>query len=107
MKKRILAGILAVSMVGALLTGCGKGASQGTDAAPAAGTEEALEEVKAKLLSGELHVFDCSTFTVNGEPLTAETNEHVVDGYFAESTTQSAPYFDLQIDGISLLNTVF
>ncbi len=76
-------------------------------AAAAAGTEEALEEVKAKLLSGELHVFDCSTFTVNGETLTAETNEHVVDGYFAESTTQSAPYFDLQIDGISLLNTVF
>ena len=76
-------------------------------AAAAAGTAEALEEVKAKLLSGELHVFDCSTFTVNGEALTAETNEHVVDGYFAESTTASAPYFDLQIDGISLLNTVF
>ena len=76
-------------------------------AAAAAGTAEALEEVKAKLLSGELHVIDCSTFTVNGEALTAETNEHVVDGYFAESTTASAPYFDLQIDGISLLNTVF
>ena len=76
-------------------------------AAAAAGTAEALEEVKAKLLSGELHVFDCSTFTVNGETLTAETNEHVVDGYFAESETASAPYFDLQIDGISLLNTVF
>ena len=43
MKKRILAGILAVSMVGALLTGCGKGASQSADAAPAAGTEEAAE----------------------------------------------------------------
>ena len=76
-------------------------------AAAAAGTEEALEEVKAKLLSGELHVFDCSTFTVNGETLTAENNENVVDGYFAESSKQSAPYFDLQIDGISLLNTVF
>ena len=76
-------------------------------AAAAAGTAEALEEVKAKLLSGEIHVFDCSTFTVNGETLTAETNEHVVDGYFAESETASAPYFDLQIDGISLLNTVF
>ena len=44
---------------------------------------------------------------MNGETLTAETNEHVVDGYFAESETASAPYFDLQIDGISLLNTVF
>ena len=76
-------------------------------AAAAEGTEEALEAVKAKLLSGELHVFDCSTFTVNGETLTAENNENVVDGYFAESSKQSAPYFDLQIDGISLLNTVF
>ena len=47
MKKRILAGILAVSMVGALLTGCGKGASQGTDAAPAQGTEEAAEAAPA------------------------------------------------------------
>ena len=46
MKKRILAGILAVSMVGALLTGCGKGASQSADAAPAAGTEEAAEARK-------------------------------------------------------------
>ena len=45
--------------------------------------------------------------TVNGETLTAENNENVVDGYFAESSKQSAPYFDLQIDGISLLNTVF
>ena len=44
---------------------------------------------------------------MNGEALTAENNENVVDGYFAESSKQSAPYFDLQIDGISLLNTVF
>ena len=43
MKKRILAGILAVSMVGALLAGCGKGASQGSGAAPEAGTEAAAE----------------------------------------------------------------
>ena len=43
MKKRILAGILAVSMVGALLAGCGKGASQGSGAAPEAGTEAAAQ----------------------------------------------------------------
>ena len=47
MKKRILAGILAVSMAGALLAGCGKGASQSSDAAPAAGTEETAEAVPA------------------------------------------------------------
>ena len=40
MKKKLLAGILAVSMVGALLTGCGKGAAQNTDTA---GTQEASE----------------------------------------------------------------
>ena len=45
MKKRILAGILAVSMVGALITGCGKGASQGSSAAPAA--EAAAEPAEA------------------------------------------------------------
>ena len=44
MKKRILAGILAVSMVSALLTGCGKGASQGSSAEPAAEAAEAAEE---------------------------------------------------------------
>ena len=42
MKKRILAGILAVSVVGALLTGCGGGNSQGSSA-PAAGTEAGAE----------------------------------------------------------------
>ena len=44
MKKRILAGILAVSMLGALLTGCGKGASQGSTQSTASGTEEAATE---------------------------------------------------------------
>ena len=52
MKKRILAGILAVSMVGALLTGCGKGASQSADAAPAAGTEAAAEADQNVVKSG-------------------------------------------------------
>ena len=75
--------------------------------AAAAGTEEALEEVKAKLISGELHVFDCSTFTVEGKPLTSEDDPLVVDGYYAESSAVSAPSFQYQIDGISLLNTVF
>ena len=42
MKKRILAGILAVSVVGALLTGCGGGNSQ-SSSAPAASTEAGAE----------------------------------------------------------------
>ena len=30
-----------------------------------------------------------------------------MDGYFAESTFRSAPYFQLNIDGITLLDTAF
>ena len=33
--------------------------------------------------------------------------EVVADGYFHESEFRSAPYFDLQIDGITLLDTAF
>ena len=83
----------------------------------AEGTAEAIAAATEKLEKGEIHVFDCSTFTVKGETLTsyqADVNadsdntpdtEVVHDGYFAESEKRSAPYFDLQIDGITLLNT--
>ena len=74
----------------------------------AEGTQEKLDEVKAKLMSGELHVFDCDTFTVDGKKLETykvEGNIEVVkDGYFHESDIslyRSAPYFDLIIDGIT------
>ena len=85
----------------------------------AAGTAEAIAAATEKLEKGEIHVFDCSTFTVKGETLTsyqADVNadsdntpdtEVVHDGYFAESEFRSAPYFDLQIDGINLLDTNF
>ena len=33
--------------------------------------------------------------------------EVVTDGYLAESTARSAPYFQLQIDGITLLDQAF
>ena len=33
--------------------------------------------------------------------------EVIADGYFHESEYRSAPYFDIQIDGITLLNTNF
>ena len=87
--------------------------------AAAPGTAEAIEEAKAKLASGELKVFDTATFTVGGETLTTyladvDTDaaytgdtEVIADGYFHESEFRSAPYFDLQIDGISLLDQKF
>ena len=70
------------------------------DAAVAEGTAEAVEAAEAALAAGELHVFDASTFTVGGE---APESEHIYDGYFHESETASAPYFDLRIDGIEEL----
>jgi basic membrane protein A len=85
--------------------------------AAAAGTEEALQAAEEKLKSGELHVFDTSTFTVNGKPLTTfmadvdtdaaytPDTEAISDGYFHESEYRSAPYFTVPIDGINLLDT--
>ena len=83
------------------------------EAAIAEGTAEAVADVEAKLISGEIEVFDTATFTIGG--LTpeefAETEagaayaEHIYDGAFHESDTQSAPYFDIIIDGIEELST--
>ena len=86
------------------------------EAVAAEGTVAKLEEVKAALLDGSLKVFDTTTFTVGGETLTSyladvddmgdfvgET-EVVADGYFHESEFRSAPYFDLDIDGITNLD---
>ena len=99
---------------GTLATGSVVLTELNTDVA-AEGTGEAIEAATAKLESGELHVFDCSTFTVKGENLTSymadvDTDEAftpdtevIKDGYFAESEFRSAPYFNVQIDGINLL----
>ena len=97
--------------------------------AAASGTLAKLKEVAAKLISGEIKVFDTSTFTLtvdgtknagavvdeNGkltsykadvdtdDAYTPDT-EVVSDGYFHESEYRSAPYFNLEIDGIELLD---
>ena len=83
------------------------------------GTQAAIDAVKAELEDGTRHVFDVTTFTVEGKQLdsymadvdtdpdyTPDT-EAIVDGYFAESTFRSAPYFNLYIDGITLLDQAF
>ena len=100
--------------------------------AAAKGTVEAIEEAKDKLEKGEINVFDVSAFTVtvnddkNGNA-TVDADGHltgyqadvdtddafqgdtevVKDGAFKESEYRSAPYFDIQIDGIELLNAMF
>ncbi len=85
----------------------------------AAGTADAIKAATEKLEKGEIHVFDCSTFTVKGEHLTTymadvdtdkdytPDTEAIKDGYFAESSDRSAPYFDLAIDGITRLDENF
>lgn len=78
----------------------------------AEGTEEAVEEVEEAIISGELHVFDTSTFTVDGETITSYTDAYGLEGsecivqdgdtyYFEESSLRAAPYFDIRIDGIT------
>ena len=68
---------------------------------------------------GEIHVFDTANFTVGGKVLESyladvdtdpeyqPDTEAIKDGYFHESEFRSAPYFDVQIDGIEQLNTMF
>ena len=89
------------------------------EAIAAPGTAEKLAEVEAQIASGALQVFDTSTFTINGQPLTSafaldtdgdfapDSEEAVFDGAFHESYFQSAPYFNLPIDGIERLNEEF
>lgn len=72
--------------------------------AVAEGTAEKVEEIEAAIMDGSLHVFDTSTWTVDGETLdTYENNgvEYISDGYFHESEFGSAPAFDIIIDGIT------
>lgn len=104
------------------------------EAVAAEGTQARLDEVKADIEAGKVKVFDTSKFTVtvdkekninanakvDGENhvtsymADVDTDEKyqgdteaIEDGQFAESKHRSAPYFDLQIDGIKLLDTNF
>lgn len=68
----------------------------------AEGTQAKLDEIRAKLISGEIKVFDTSTFTVNGKKLTTYTadiidngdfvpeSEAIANGEFAESSQRPA-----------------
>ena len=87
--------------------------------AAAEGTVEKIEEVKAQLENEEIYVFDTSKFTVDGknldsykadvdtDPAYEGDTEVISDGFFHESEYRSAPYFDLRIDGITLLDQKF
>ena len=82
----------------------------------AEGTVAAITDAVAKLKDGTINVFDTANWTVGGEKkatykadvdtdesFTPDT-EVIENGVFYESKHRSAPYFDLRIDGITLLN---
>lgn len=83
--------------------------------AAAKGTQEAIDKAIADLESGKVNVFDTANFTVKGKALTSYMadvdsdpefkgdTEVVKDGVFEESKYRSAPYFDIDIDGISVI----
>ena len=103
---------IAADWTGTIATGSVK-LTEINEQAAAAGTAEKLAEVQTLLESGELKVFDTATWTVNGETLTeymadvddmgdfAPDTNVIADGYFHESEYRSAPYFDIEIDGIN------
>ena len=79
----------------------------------AEGTADKIAEITKKLEAGELQVFDITTFTVDGKEVDSykadvdtdadyvKDTEVIENGAFQESKFRSAPYFDLQIDGIT------
>ena len=109
---------IAADWTGTLATGSVE-LSEINAKAAAEGTQAAIDAAVAKLESGELHVFDTAVFTVGGETITSyladvdtdanyeKDTEVVADGYFHESEKRSAPYFDLDIDGITKLNAAY
>ncbi len=91
-----------------VLTELGKNVAQGT--------AEKLAQVEANLKNGTLQVFDTANFTVGNEKLTSymadvdfdtaytKDTEVIENGIFYESKHRSGPYFDIEIDGITLLD---
>lgn len=101
--------------IGTIKTGSVVLTNVGGDAA-AKGTVEKIVEVREKLAKGEIKVFDTANFTVGGKKLTTymadvDTDaaytgdtEAIENGIFEESKFRSAPYFNVEIDGITLLD---
>ena len=106
---------LSYDWVGTLANGAVKLDAVGRNAA--SGTQAKIDEVKAKLEAGTIHVFDTNSFTVDSKKVTSyladvDSDENytgdtevIKDGYFHESEFRSAPYFDLSIDGITNLGS--
>ena len=112
---------IATDWTGTIATGSVVLTDVNTTAA-AAGTVEAIAEAKAAFEKGEIKVFNTAAdnfMLVGGAKLEsymadvdtdaafAKDTEVVFDGFFHESEFRSAPYFDVQLDGIELLNAKY
>jgi basic membrane protein A len=117
-EQRIAGNPIDADWTGTIATGSVVLTDVNTQAA-AAGTADKIAEVKAALEAKTVKVFDTAKdnfITVGGAKLdtykadvdtddafTPDT-EAVKDGFFHESEYRSAPYFDVRIDGITLVN---
>lgn len=85
--------------------------------AAAAGTVDAIVAARTGLANGTIKVFNTANFTVGGERVEDSKPISGVDyqaiktengiTFFDESDYRSAPYFELEIDGITLLDRVY
>jgi len=105
---------IAADWTGDLNTGSVVLTELGTNVA--VGTKDQLDTVIAGLKDGSINVFDTANFTVQGQTLTeykadvdydakfTKDTQVIENGIFMESKFRSGPYFDIEIDGITLLD---
>jgi basic membrane protein A len=79
-------------------------------------TYSLFNKAEADIKAGTIKVFDTKTFKVKGETITSymadvdtdknfeADTEAIEGGIFTESSKRSAPYFNIEIDGITLLD---
>jgi len=104
---------IAYDYVGTLATGSVEILEVGT--AAAAGTAARIDSEKAKLIAGTTKVFSTDNWTKGGQKLTeyladvddagdfVPETQVIANGVFQESKFRSAPYFDIEIDGITII----
>ena len=112
MKKFEWKSVLALALTGALalgLTACGSSdngaAATGSNGAGSKAVYRTLDEIKE---SGTINgkTLDSYEADIDTDPDYTPDHEVVSDGYFHESDVafRSAPYFNVRIDGINLLD---
>ena len=84
-----------------------------------AAIKAACDVALAAIEADTLEVFDTNTFTVKGEKITTymadvdtdkdftPDTEAIENGVFTESSKRSAPYFNIEIDGITILDRYY